>query len=138
VRIAIKAIKPLTQRDIALQSDIDRIKWTKEMCEVCLVIIPKNGIAAPYYYLEGKYDKQQIYSQELQGVDAVDAPTEVAVRCIVSDLIYPLVMNKQLHYRVRWKYYRRANEQTEEPRQQLLHDVPKLVSNLRRTSNCIQ
>ena len=41
--------------------------------------IPKNGIAAPCYYLEGKYDKQQFYSLELQGVDAVEAPTEVAV-----------------------------------------------------------
>ncbi len=51
------------------------------------VSIPKNGIAAPYYYLEGKYDQQQFYSQELQGVDAVEAPTEVAVRYIVSDLI---------------------------------------------------
>ncbi len=60
-------------------------------------------------------------------MDAVEAPTEVAVRYIVSDLIYPLVKNNQPHYRVRWKYYRRANEQTDEPRQQLLQDVPKLV-----------
>jgi hypothetical protein len=36
------------------------------------VSIPKNGIAAPCNYLEGKYDKQQFYSQELQGVDAVE------------------------------------------------------------------
>ena len=28
VRIAIEAIKPLKQRDVALQSNIDRIKWT--------------------------------------------------------------------------------------------------------------
>jgi hypothetical protein len=28
VRIAIVAIKPLKQRDVALQSNIDRIKWT--------------------------------------------------------------------------------------------------------------
>jgi transposase InsO family protein len=91
VRIAIEAIKPLKQRDVALQSNIDRIKWTKEIYEVRQVSIPKNGIAAPYYYLEGKYDKQQFYSQELQGVDAVEAPTEVAVRYIISDLIYPLV-----------------------------------------------
>ena len=93
------------------------------------VSIPKNGIAAPYYYLDGKYDQQQFYYQELQGVDAVEAPTEVAVRYIVSDLIYPLVKNNQPHYRVRWKYYRKANEQTEEGRQQLLQDVPKLVRN---------
>ncbi len=39
-------------------------------------------------------------------MDAVEAPTEVAVRYIVSDLIYPLVKNNQPHYRVRWKYYR--------------------------------
>ena len=35
------------------------------------VSIPKKGIAAPYYYLEGKYDKQELYCQELQEVDAV-------------------------------------------------------------------
>ncbi len=60
-------------------------------------------------------------------MDAVEAPTEVAVRYIVSDLIYPLVTKNQPHYRVRWKYYRRANDQTDEPRKQLLQDVPKLV-----------
>ena len=69
----------------------------------------------PYYYLEGKYDKQQFYSQELQGVDAVEAPTEVAVRYIVSDLLYPLVKNNQPHYRVRCKIYRNS-----ERRRQLL------------------
>jgi hypothetical protein len=130
VRIAMEAIKPLKQQDVALQSNIDRIKWTKEIYEVRQVSIPKNGIVAPYYYLEGKYDKQQFNSQELQGVDAVEAPTEVAVRYIVSDLIYPLMKNNQPHYRVRWKYYRKANEQTDEPRQQLLRDVRKLARNL--------
>ena len=40
-----------------------------------------------------------------------------------------MVKNNQPHYRVRWKYYRKANEQTDEPRQQLLQDVPKLVRN---------
>ncbi len=34
VRIAIEAIKPLKQRDLALQSNIDRIKWTEEIYEV--------------------------------------------------------------------------------------------------------
>ena len=62
-------------------------------------------------------------------MDAVEAPTEVAVRYIVSDLIYPLVKNNQPHYRVRWKYYRKANEKTDEPLRQLLQDVPKLVRN---------
>jgi hypothetical protein len=86
----------------------------------CIVLVDaataaKGAILLPQV-LEGKHDKQQFYSQELQGVDAVEAPTEVAVRYIVSDLIYPLVKNNQPHYRVRWKYYRKANEQTDEPR----------------------
>jgi hypothetical protein len=42
VRIAIEAMKPLKQRDVALQSNIDRIKWTKEIYEVHQVSIPKN------------------------------------------------------------------------------------------------
>ena len=47
-------------------------------------------------------------------MDAVEVPTEVAVRYpyIVSDLIYPLVKNNQPHYRVRWKYYRRSTDKT--------------------------
>jgi hypothetical protein len=44
-----------------------------------------------------------LYGQELQGVDAVEAPAEVAVRCIVSDIIYPVAKNKQPRHRVRWK-----------------------------------
>jgi hypothetical protein len=71
----------------------------------------------PYCYLEGKYDEQQFYSQELQGVDSVEAPTEVAVRYIFSDLIYPLAKNSQPHYRVRCKIYRKVNS---ERRRQLL------------------
>jgi transposase InsO family protein len=72
VRIAIDAIKRLKQRDVALQSNIDRIEWTKEIYRGAAgESIPKNGIAAPYYYLEGKYDKQELYCQELQEVDAV-------------------------------------------------------------------
>ena len=46
VRIAIEAIKPLKQREVALQSNIDRIKWTKEIYEVRHVSIPKNDIDA--------------------------------------------------------------------------------------------
>jgi hypothetical protein len=123
VRIAIGAIKPLRQRDVALQSNIDSITRAKEIYDVRQVSIPKNGIAVPYYYLEGKYDKQQFYSQELQGVDAVEAPTQVAVRYIVSDLIYPLAKNNQPQYRVRCKIYRKANGQIDEPRRQLVQDV---------------
>jgi hypothetical protein len=62
------------------------------------------------------------------GMDAVDATTEVVpVVCyIVSDLIYPLAKNNQPHFRAMWKYYRKANEQTDEPRRrrQLLQGVP--------------
>jgi hypothetical protein len=47
VRIAIDAIKPLKQRDVALQNNMDRIKWTKEIYELRQVSISKNGIAAP-------------------------------------------------------------------------------------------
>jgi hypothetical protein len=46
VRIAIDAIKPLKQRNFALQSNIDPIKWTKEIYQVRQVSIPKDGIAA--------------------------------------------------------------------------------------------
>ena len=127
VRIALEAIKPVQERAPAIVSNIDRIKWTKEIYTVRQVSIPKNGVSAPYYYVDGKYDGQQFYSQQLQPVDEVEAPTETTVRYIVSGLLYPLIKNNQPHYRVRWKYYRKANEQTEEPRTQLLDDVPLMV-----------
>jgi len=127
LRIALTAIKPAQERAPAIVSNIDRIKWTKEIYTVRQVNIPKNGVSAPYYYVDGKYDGQQFYSQQLQPVDEVEAPTETTVRYIVSGLLYPLIKNNQPHYRVRWKYYRKANEQTEEPRTQLLDDVPLIV-----------
>ena len=127
VRIALEAIKPAQERAPAIVTNIDRIKWTKEIYTVRQVNNPKNGVSAPYYYVDGKYDGQQFYSQHLQPVDEIEAPTETTVRYIVSGLLYPLIKNNQPHYRVRWKYYRKANEQTEEPRTQLLDDVPLMV-----------
>lgn len=64
---------------------------------------------------------------EVQGVDAVEAPNGVAVRSIVSEFLHPEEQPTTL-YRVRWKNYRRNNEQTEEGRQNLLQeDVPTFL-----------
>ena len=129
VRIAIRAIKQVKQfqKDTALQSNIDRIKWTKEIYKIRQVSIPKNGISAPFYSVDGKYNEQQFYSQELQGIDIVNQATATEQKYVISGLMYPLIKNNQIHYRVRWKYYRKANEQTEEPRVKLLDDIPLMV-----------
>ena len=105
MRIAIDAIKRLKQRDVAVQISMGCIKKDKSrIFRRCgRRANPRTAFAWPNYYLEGKCGQQQLYCQELQGVDAVEAPAEVAVRCIVSDIIYPVAKNKQPRHRVRWK-----------------------------------
>jgi hypothetical protein len=80
-RIAIDAIKPLKQRDVALQSNIDRFKWTKETYEVRQVSIPKNGIAAPYYYLEGKCWPFRIFRQPTCCDPASEKSIDIIAAC---------------------------------------------------------
>ena len=105
MRIAIDAIKRLKQRDVAVQISMGCIKKDKSrIFRRCgRRANPRTAFAWRNYYLEGKCGQQQLYCQELQGVDAVEAPAEVAVRRIVIDIIYPAAKNKQPHHRVRWK-----------------------------------
>ncbi len=95
VRIALDAIKPVQERAPAIVTNIDRIKWTKEIYNVRQANIPKNGVSVPFYFVDGKYDGQQFYSQQLQAVDEIEAPTETTVRYIVSGLLYPFIKNNQ-------------------------------------------
>ena len=52
----------------------------------------------------------------------------------ISKLIKPVIHNKKPAYLVRWKYYR-ASDDTIEPRDQLLEDVPKLVRKFEKDHN---
>jgi hypothetical protein len=88
-RVALEALKPAQERAPTIATNIDRIKWTKEIYTVRQVNIPENSVSAPYYYVDGQYDGQQFWSQQLQAVDDVEASTETTVRYIVSAFFTP-------------------------------------------------
>jgi hypothetical protein len=53
----------------------------------------------------------------------------------VSKIVQPMIKNNEPHYEVAWKGYRKKSDNTVEPRDQLLKDIPKMVRSFEKQKN---
>jgi hypothetical protein len=105
-------------------SDKTRQVWSNDIYEVEKVYMPKKSYSVYEYKLKGLKDKFK--EEELLKVDGIPQNKILKVnKFVISKLIKPLIKNNVAYYEVMWKGYK---ETTNEPREELLKDVPKMIN----------
>ena len=105
-------------------SDKTRQVWSNEIYEIERVYKPKKPYSVYEYKVEGLKDR---FKEEelLKVVGDPQNKIEKVQKFVISKLIKPIIKDNTEYYEVQWKGYR---ETTLEPREILLEDVPKMVS----------
>lgn len=113
--------------------------WSKAIFKVYRVEKPKKTSVSSFaYYIKNKKEKFSIkfYQNDLQLVQGVENEKTEKELFTIAKLIKPVFRDKKPCYVVRWKGYG-PNDDTIEPRDQLLEDVPKLVRKFERENEVI-
>jgi len=71
----------------------------------------------------------------IQKVSEIQNETDQPEMFKVSKIVEPLIKNNEAHYEVAWKGYRKKSDNTIEPREQLLKDIPKMVRSFEKQNN---
>lgn len=108
-----------------LNEGITGHRWSKKIYTIDSMTIPANKIAAVSYRVKGI--KRKLYQDELQLIESVKNTTEQPKKYVVKKLVEPKVQRGVQGYIVRWRGYKEADD-TFEPREKLLEDVPKIVN----------
>lgn len=98
--------------------------WSAELYKVDEVFKPKSDHRSVQYSLEGL--KGRFFNDDLQKVSAVENPVQLPETFIIGKFVRPALFNGTPGYLVHWKGFKES-EDTVEPRETLLVDVPKMV-----------
>lgn len=112
----------------------DGTKWSKDIYIVERIFKPRKTISRPYYTLKGLTSK--FYDNDLQLVSSVENQIESDEEWEVSKIIKPSVINGIPGYIVRWKGYKPSDD-TFEPRDKLLEDIPKMINRFEKEHGII-
>jgi hypothetical protein len=105
-------------------------KWSVDVFVVEKIYKPKTEYGNYTYKLK---DDDAVYkNEEILKVNGEENKVTVPDRFIISKIIKPTIKNGEPHYEVAWKNYR--NQNTEEPRSNLLEDVPKILNRYEKTN----
>ncbi|GAB5538917.1 MAG: hypothetical protein Salg2KO_10200 [Salibacteraceae bacterium] len=118
VRVRIKFTK---DTDKAL----DGIQWSPRVFTVSGVRKSDKPWVAPTYTLENH--RGRYYGEELQKVDVVENERDEPERFEISKLVRRSVRDGVPGFIVKWKGYPKASDNTWEPEEALMEDVPQLV-----------
>lgn len=117
------------------------MNWSRNLYRVSKVIAPKKENVMTYKYKirpdkkGSKSFSEVFYTNDLQKINDIKNKVKAPEKFIVSSLVKPIVDEfGRRFYEVRWKGYP-ASENTIEPREQLMLDVPKLVEQTERNMN---
>jgi len=113
--------------------------WSDEVYTIDKVIKPRGGNVYSVYYMirdpDGELVKQKFYQAELQAIEEVQKPIEQPTRFKVSSLVRPVIQSGVRAYEVKWTGYRKKKDNTIEPRDKLMEDVPKMVEAFEKDNN---
>mmetsp|Transcript_34534 Transcript_34534/g.40643 ORF Transcript_34534/g.40643 Transcript_34534/m.40643 type:complete len:288 (+) Transcript_34534:164-1027(+) len=96
--------------------------WSDKLYKIEKIFIPKKDFTVFEYKLVGLTKKFR--EQDLQKVSEIQNETNQQEFFKVSKIVEPLIKNNEAHYEVAWKGYRKKSDNTIEPREQLLKDIP--------------
>ena len=112
-------------------SNKTRQSWSDEVYEIIRVYKPKKSYSVYEYKVEGFPDR----FKEEELLKVVGEPQNKIMRVekfVISKLIKPVIQNNKVYYEVKWKNHK---ETTLEPRQNLLKDVPKMLSQFEKKND---
>jgi len=98
------------------------INWSDKTYIIDKVFKPKKEFTVYEYKLKGLSKKFK--EQDLQKISEVQNETDQPEMFKVSKIVQPLIKNNEAYYEVAWKGYRKKSDNTNEPRDQLLKDIP--------------
>jgi transposase InsO family protein len=136
----LKKKKPNISREVFEVGDLVRIHkpsdktrqvWSNEVYEIEKVFKPKKSYSVYEYKLDAFKDR----FKEEELLKVVGNPQNKIIKVnkfVISKLIKPVIQDNKEYYEVQWKGYR---ETTLEPRDILLKDVPKMVSQFEKKNN---
>lgn len=104
-------------------SDKTRQNWSNELYEIEKIYAPKKPYGVYEYKVKEFSDKFK--EEELLKVKGIQNKIDKVEKYTISKLIEPVIKNNTPYYIVKWKNY---NKPTLEPRNILMEDVPKMVS----------
>jgi hypothetical protein len=109
------------------------INWSDKLYTVEKVFKPKKVYTVYEYKL--KDVKERFKEEDLQLIKEVQNKTDQPEMFKVSKIVKPVIKNNEEHYEVAWKGYRKKSDNTIEPREQLLKDIPKLLNAYEKSIN---
>jgi len=99
--------------------------WSPDLYTIEKVYPPKKVFQVWEYSLkevDGKY-----MEEDLQKINEVQNRTNQPELFTVSKIVRPTVKNNNKHYEVAWKGFRKKSDNTIEPLENLIKDVPKMI-----------
>jgi len=119
---------------IYLPSDkMKSLLWSPDIYTIDKVYKPKKIFLVYEYTLkevDGKY-----MEEDLQKITEVHNRTNQPELFTVSKIVKPTVKNNKKHYEVAWKNYRKKSDNTIEPLESLIKDVPKMINLFDKRNN---
>jgi len=112
-------------------SDKTRQIWSNEVYEIVRVYKPKKSYSVFEYKVEGFPDR----FKEEELLKVVGEPQNKIMRVekfVISKLIKPVIQSIKVYYEVKWKNHK---DTTLEPRQTLLQDIPKMLSQFEKKND---
>jgi len=112
-------------------SDKTRQIWSNEVYEIVRVYKPKKSYSVFEYKVEGFPDR----FKEEELLKVVGEPQNKIMRVekfVISKLIKPVIQSNKVYYEVKWKNHK---DTTLEPRQTLLQDIPKMLSQFEKKND---
>lgn len=97
--------------------------WSEKLYKIDKVY-KGSDVSGPSYTLVGF--TKRYYNNDLQKANVVENEIEKIARYEISKLVDQVVRDGKPSYRVRWKNFK-AKDDTVEPRDELIKDVPKMV-----------
>ena len=102
------------------------INWSDKTYKIEKVFKPKTEFTVFEYKLFGSSKRYK--EDDLQKIYEIQNETDQPEMFVVSKIVKPTVNNNEPHYEVAWKGYRKKSDNTIEPRDQLLKDIPKMLN----------
>lgn len=99
--------------------------WSKDVHVIEKVFKPKTAFGVYEYQLKGSTKRHK--QEDLQLIPGVANKLKEEEQFEVSKIVKRVMIDGEPHYRVKWKGYRKASDDTVEPRASLLQDIPKML-----------
>lgn len=114
--------------------------WSDEVYTIIKVFVPRSNSVFTYAYQvndpDGEKVNEKLVQSELQLADVVNNKKKEPKKYKVSSIVKAVILDDgRQGFEVKWVGYRKKSDNTEEPREKLIQDVPKMVKEFEEKQN---